>query len=120
MKLQSFKAPGELIEEMRSSDIFVMVSSPETFGLVYVEALSQGLPIVYAKGQGFDGFYDDGLVGYPAVAGNVESIASALKFVMDNYPSMTSRIINLPLDEDFNWPNIAAKYMDLYNEILVK
>ena len=120
VKLQSFKAPGDLIEEMRSSDIFVMVSSPETFGLVYVEALSQGLPIVYAKGQGFDGFYNDGHVGYPAVAGNVESIASALKSVIENYPSLTSRINSLTLDEDFNWSNIAAKYMNLYNEILVK
>lgn len=37
------------------SDIFVMVSHSETFGLVYIEALSQGLPILYTRGQGIDG-----------------------------------------------------------------
>lgn len=120
VKLQAFMTPNELIEEMRNSDIFVMVSSPETFGLVYVEALSQGLPIVYTKGQGFDGFYDDGYVGYPAIAGNIDSIAHALKSVIGNFSSLTSNINSLSLDDDFNWSNIASKYMNLYNEIIVK
>ena len=74
VKIQSFMPPQKIIEEMRMANAFIMVSKPETFGLVYVEALSQHLPIIYAEGQGFDGFYPDGFVGYPATAGNVESI----------------------------------------------
>lgn len=120
VQLQPYMAPEEIIKEMRQSDIFVMVSSPETFGLVYVEALTQGLPIVYAKGQGFDGFYNDGVVGYPALAGNVESIAQALESVIENYSSIKSNIYNLSLDKDFDWANIATKYINLYNEILNK
>lgn len=49
----------QLREAFSISDIFVMPSKPETFGLVYVEALSQGLPILYAKGEGFDGYFDE-------------------------------------------------------------
>lgn len=38
----------------RPASGFAMVSFRENFGLVYAEALSQGRPVVYSKGQGFD------------------------------------------------------------------
>jgi L-malate glycosyltransferase len=54
----------KLLPYYRASDIFIMPSQLETFGLVYVEALSQGLPVLYTKTQGFDGNYPEGTVGY--------------------------------------------------------
>ena len=36
----------------RENDIYVMPSIIETFGLVYAEAMSQGLPVIYTRGQG--------------------------------------------------------------------
>lgn len=42
----------KIIDVYRDSDIFVMPSKFETFGLVYVEALTQGLHLIYTKGQG--------------------------------------------------------------------
>ena len=44
---------------MRSCSVFAMPSIFETFGLVYLEALSQNLPVVYTKGQGIDGMFDN-------------------------------------------------------------
>ena len=41
----------ELIKHYRDSDIFVMPSKRETFGLVYAEAMSQALPIVFSRGS---------------------------------------------------------------------
>lgn len=54
----------ELIKYYRNADIFVMPSYHETFGLVYAEAMSQGLPVIYTRGQGFDKQFEDGAVGY--------------------------------------------------------
>ena len=54
----------ELINFYRKSDIFIMPSHKETFGLVYAEAMSQGLPVIYTRGQGFDGQFLEGEVGY--------------------------------------------------------
>ena len=56
----------ELIRFYRENDIFVMPSRDETFGLVYAEAMSQGLPVIYGVGEGFDGQFPDGTVGFPA------------------------------------------------------
>lgn len=118
IKLQPFKTPQEIIGEMRHSDAFIMVSSPETFGLVYVEALTQRLPIIYACDEGFDGFYKDGFVGYPAHAGSVEDIMVAIKKVYDNYGSLVNNIETLNLEKDFEWNNIGRNYLDMYNAIL--
>lgn len=118
VKLQSFMKPDEIIKEMRISDIFVMVSSPETFGLVYVEALSQKLPIIYAKNQGFDGFFQDGIVGYPALAGNVSDIQNAIEILIKNYKQICENIQTVDLHKDFDWKSIGQKYRKIYNEIL--
>lgn len=117
VKTQTFKSPEEIIDEMRRANGFVMVSKPETFGLVYVEALSQHLPIIYAKEQGFDGFYPDGYVGYPAEAGNAEDIASKIERLINNYTAIKSNVEALDLDKDFDWSNIAKKYLSLYDTL---
>ena len=117
VKTQMFKKPEEIIAEMRKANAFVMVSKPETFGLVYVEALSQHLPIIYAQGQGFDGFYPDGYVGYPAVAGNAESIAEKIERMMKNYSTIAGNVESLNLDADFDWTNIGRKYLNIYKTL---
>lgn len=120
VKTQTFKKPEEIIAEMRQANAFVMVSKPETFGLVYVEALSQHLPIIYAKGQGFDGYYPEGFVGFSAQAGNVDSIADAIEKLIGEYSSLSKNVSSLDLDKDFEWNTIAKKYLELYNKILQK
>lgn len=117
IKIQTFKKPEEIIAEMRQANAFVMVSKPETFGLVYVEALSQHLPIIYAQGQGFDGYYPDGFVGYPAEAGNIESIAEKIENLTKNYSSIANNVESLNLDEDFDWSNIGKKYLAIYKTL---
>lgn len=117
VKTQTFKKPEEIIVEMRQANAFVMVSKPETFGLVYVEALSQHLPIIYAQGQGFDGYYPDGFVGYPAEAGNIESIAEKIENLTKNYSSIANNVESLNLDEDFDWSNIGKKYLNIYKTL---
>ena len=111
VKTQPFKKPEEIISEMRKANAFIMVSKPETFGLVYVEALSQHLPIIYAQGQGFDGYYPDGYVGYPAEAGNAESIAEKIELLIKNYAAISNNVEALKLDDDFAWENIGKKYL---------
>ena len=104
----------ELVEELRSGDIFVMPSAPESFGLVYVEALTQGLPIVYTKGEGFDGYYEDGQVGWPVDAENPEGIADGIHRILQDYAGFSARVGALDLARDFSWTHVAEKYKNLY------
>jgi glycosyltransferase involved in cell wall biosynthesis len=118
VQLKDFMSHEKLVEELRASDIFVMPSSPESFGLVYVEALSQGLPIVYTKGEGFDGYYENGNVGWPVNPKNPVEIADRIESIMEDYAGFAKRVANLDLERDFCWSRIAKKYKDLYSSIL--
>lgn len=104
----------KLISIMRSCAVFAMPSIFETFGLVYIEALSQNLPVIYTKGQGIDGLFDDS-VGIPVDAFSVDDIKIAIKKILDN----PERFNNTSVDfKQFDWKIIANHYIKLYNEIL--
>ncbi|MBO4656037.1 MAG: glycosyltransferase family 4 protein [Bacteroidales bacterium] len=64
---------------MAEADCFVMVSSREAFGLVYVEAMAKGCVAVATKGQGIDGVIVDGENGFLCESNNVEALAATLK-----------------------------------------
>ena len=64
VEIKEFMPKEDLIKIYRNSNIFVMASKLETFGRVYAEAMTQGLPVIYTKGQGFDGVFEDGHIGF--------------------------------------------------------
>lgn len=106
----------ELINAFEESDIFVMPSTPETFGIVYLEALSQGLPIVYAQGQGFDGYYEDKDIGFAVNPKNPHDIANKIESIIINYDRMAMNASELDLYNDFSWEKISEKYLQLYKK----
>lgn len=54
----------EVYAKMRESDIFVLPSVGETFGMVYLEAMSQGCITVCTKDDGVSGVIKDGENGF--------------------------------------------------------
>jgi len=105
----------DLIEIYRRSDIFIMPSFSETFGLVYPEAMSQGLPVLYTKGQGFDGQYEDGYVGYPVCANEPKDIAEKIQLMIKNYDELS--VNTLESYDKFNWETLSKKYIEIYSKI---
>lgn len=102
-----------LREAYRQHDLFAMVSHSETFGLVYLEALSQGLPVIYTLGQGFDGLYTEGQVGYRAHSDQIDDIADSIEKALLHYRSLRQNIAALSLAE-FEWEQIATQYEKIY------
>jgi glycosyltransferase involved in cell wall biosynthesis len=54
----------EVINEMKLSHLFIMISQSETFGLVYLEAMGQGCIVIATKGEGIDGIIKNGYNGF--------------------------------------------------------
>ncbi len=105
----------KLIELYRESDIFIMPSLTETFGLVYAEAMSQGLPVIYTKNQGFDGQFKEGIVGYHVECQDEVDIANKIEKIIHNYSIISSNCIKL--SKRFDWNLISNRYIKLYNKL---
>jgi glycosyltransferase involved in cell wall biosynthesis len=78
--LAGFLRGEELAAAYASSDVFVMPSRTETLGLVVLEAMSSGLPVVGARAGGVPEMIEDGVSGrlFDAEAEAVEAIRSYL------------------------------------------
>ena len=99
----------------RQCSVFAMPSIHETFGLVYIEALSQNLSILYTKNQGVDGLLNE-RVGEKVNALSTHSISKGLSLLLKNRTQYLSHeIVNFNL---FRWDIIAHNYIDIYNRII--
>lgn len=63
-----------LQNKMHESDVFVLISKHETFGLVYLEAMLQGCIVIASKFGGVDGIIKDGENGFLCEEGNEENL----------------------------------------------
>ncbi|RZM81182.1 hypothetical protein C3B51_09340 [Pseudoalteromonas rubra] len=99
----------QLLSEMDKATFFVMVSHHETFGLVYIEAISQCLPIVYTAGQGVDGYFKDGEFGFKANSRDVDSISEAILNTTSKFPNGLGAFDVNPA-HSFSWVSIAKIY----------
>lgn len=69
----------QVLEHMCRADVFAMISSPETYGLVYLEAVAQGCIAIASRGEGFDGLIEDGKNGFLCAPGNEHELADILE-----------------------------------------
>lgn len=105
----------KLIDEYKKADIFVMPSFTESFGLVYAEAMSQGLPVVYSKGQGFDNQFPEGTVGFHVDANDPESVAEGIEKIINSFDAIRERTVISA--RKFNWDDISKRYLEIYQKI---
>ncbi|WP_224490195.1 glycosyltransferase family 4 protein [Robertkochia flava] len=104
------KSLCEMKAVYRCHDIFALPSEGETFGLVYLEALSQGLPILLCANQGIDGIIDN-FPGVRIAKPTPLNISQGLERIILDYP--TYDFCSLDMDE-FYWSNVAKKYKALF------
>lgn len=101
----------ELMQVYRKHDAFVMPSFYETFGLVYLEALSQGLPVLMAKDDGIDGVFPDHSVGESADPKSLDSVVASLRMLIENTDDYNIGGIDF---EKYRWKSVADRLMAVY------
>ncbi len=104
-------------------DIFVLPSWNEAFGVVYIEALSQGKPIVGCQGEGgpeeLKGLGECGELVQPQ---NVDSLVTALKRLLDD-PARRRQMGETGkqiVEQHFTWERNAATTFALYQKLVTR
>ena len=113
VKIYSYMTKEDLIKVYRAHDIFIMPSIHETFGRVYAEAMTQGLPVIYSKGQGFDGIFTDGVVGYATPSRDYEYMVKCIENIICNYQDISRNC--LKESTRFDWNLITDQLASFYS-----
>lgn len=111
------KSKTEIAKMMQSSDFYVLSSNFETFGVVLIEALSCGLPVVATKVGGVPEIIDEtnGILVEPD---NPEALAKAMLYMLDNTDKYDREKISLEAKNKYSYETIGKKISDIYNRVL--
>lgn len=119
---EQIKLLGELDRKdvariMEECDSFVLASEYETFGVVYIEAMACGKPIVTTKNGGSEKIIDQSN-GILINKNNMEELESALKYMYKNIEMYDSYKISKKCKDMYGSEVIANKIIKLYKKII--
>ncbi|AQL55898.1 glycosyltransferase [Abyssicoccus albus] len=105
----------ELIKHFRNSDLMILPSFKETFGLAYIESISQNIPVVTSKNQGIDKMFNSKFVR-SVNPNSVDEIQNILMYFIDMKPYDLDGYKNLA--NNFSWANVNDQYKKIYTEVI--
>lgn len=82
----------EIIKFYDDAECFIMISTAEVFGLVYLEAMSRGCITIAAKNEGMQGIIQNGVNGFLCEAGNKAELCSILVGINELSPKERRQI----------------------------
>lgn len=122
-KITEFKGrlPREkVIQAMRDADVFAMLSTNETFGMVYIEAMAQGCIVLGTKDDGIDGIMVNGENGFLLAPYDCDGLAQVLNKIKEMPFIEKKKIIENAYNTVLSMTEtkMAEKYLDALKEVL--
>jgi L-malate glycosyltransferase len=101
------------------SDLFILPSETESFGLAALEAMAEGVPVISSNTGGIPEVNVEGVSGYLSNVGNVDEMAeNALKILSTDENLQRFRVNALNRAKDFTLEKILPIYETLYESVL--
>lgn len=82
----------EILDFLDASDVFVMISNNEAFGLVYIEAMARGCIVIASKNEGMEGIIKDGYNGFLCEAGDEQDLKRIISRIRSMAPSELNKV----------------------------
>ena len=102
------------------SDLLLLLSEKESFGLVLLEAMFCGVVCIGTNAGGIPEVIQDGETGFICKVGDVQDIAEKALRVLTN-PALHAEMVTRSMDmakERFRSNHIVSQYEDLYYKLL--
>lgn len=121
VKFLGFIPEDEKYSYYKSVDVCVFPSLYEPFGIVLLEAMGSGKPVVASNVGGIPFVVIDGKTGLLFEPGNIDELAEKVIFLLQNgelRKKMGER--GQERAKEFTWDKIAERMVEVYKEILSK
>ena len=106
------------LEALAISDLFLLPSESESFGLAALEAMACGIPVVATEAGGLPEVIRHGVSGILAPVGDVSMMADHAEFLLD--PAHHEKFKQKARDraDSFAIDRVLPEYLRIYNEVL--
>lgn len=110
-------ANDQLQEFYWEADFFVSSSRVETFGVVLIEAMSCGLPVVATRSGGPEDFVDESM-GLLVEKESVEALCEGMLKMSESYPDYDPAIIRQTIEKRFSADRYKEQMQEIYASLI--
>jgi glycosyltransferase involved in cell wall biosynthesis len=109
-------SPGDPSENYKQASIFVLPSIHESFGLVVLEAMASGLPVVISDGVGAKDCVIDQKTGFIFESHNIEQLKNKIEYFYFNRLEISTKGKNASSNaQKYIWKNTAQEFKKTIN-----
>jgi N-acetyl-alpha-D-glucosaminyl L-malate synthase BshA len=120
-KVIFFGNSNEIDKILSYTDLFLLPSQTESFGLAALEAMAWGVPVISSNSGGLPEVNIEGFSGYLSSVGNTTEMAeNAIKVLQDDTVLNEFKKNALTIAKRFDIENILPLYEDLYKRTINK
>jgi glycosyltransferase involved in cell wall biosynthesis len=110
---------SKISEHLQMADVFVLPSLADSFGLVVLEAMSAGLPVIISENTGAADVIKNGREGFIVPIRNPKEIAEKLTFLYENREQCAAMGVAANLAaQRANWTNYETKCANFYKSLV--
>ena len=109
-------SPGQLLAELQQASLLAVASRFEAFGVVFIEAMSTGLPVLAARSGGPETFVTE-KTGRLIERNDPSAVYHGLKYIHDHYGDYNPEMIRKYAEDRFSREAVMKKYTGLIREI---
>ena len=120
-KVIFFGNSNEIDKILSFTDLFLLPSETESFGLAALEAMAWGVPVISSNTGGLPEVNFDGISGYLSDVGNTQEMAqNAIKILENDNTLLEFKNNATTTAKLFDIENIVTLYENLYKKVLIK
>lgn len=117
IKFHGYLSSQAIAQVYTEADCFALVSTTETFGVVWVEAMMAGLPVIATRCGGPEDFVNESN-GLLIDVDNQEQLCKAIEYMHNNSSQYDSELLKSFAKDNFSPDKVAQKIIKIYNDIV--
>lgn len=118
-KVIFFGNSNDIDQILKYSDLFLLPSETESFGLAALEAMAFGVPVISSNSGGIPEVNENGISGYLSNVGDVDDMSkNAISILKSNEIHQQFKTAAFEVAKKYDILNILPLYENLYNKAI--